>query len=60
LLLGVLGGKALENFLFRVNALDPVIYLSVAGLLSAVAAVSCFVPARRATRVNPIVALRAE
>jgi predicted permease len=60
LLLGVLGKDALQNILFKVNALDPIIYCAVAGLLSMVAAASCFVPARRATRVNPMVALRAE
>jgi len=60
LLLGVVGRAALENFLFKVNTLDPLIYGSVIALLSAVAALSCFVPARRATRVNPMEALRAE
>ncbi len=60
LLLGVAGRQALQNFLFKVNTLDPTIYVAVAALLTAVAALSCFVPARRATRVNPIVALRAE
>jgi ABC-type antimicrobial peptide transport system permease subunit len=60
LFLGVLAAGALENILFKVNALDPFIYTTVAALLTAVAAASCFVPARRATRVNPMVALRAE
>jgi putative ABC transport system permease protein len=60
LLLGVVGAAAVQNILFKVNALDPVIYCAVAGMLSMVAAASCFVPARRATRVNPMVALRAE
>ena len=60
LLLGVVGRAALQNFLFQVNTLDPIIYCAVAALLTAVAAASCFLPARRATRVNPIVALRAE
>ncbi|HEY8669676.1 MAG TPA: FtsX-like permease family protein, partial [Terriglobales bacterium] len=60
LLLGVLVAAALQNILFKVNPLDPFIYFSVAALLTTVAAVSCFVPARRATRVNPMVALRAE
>ena len=54
------GREALQNILFKVNALDPSIYFAVAALLTAVAAASCFVPARRATRVNPIIALRAE
>ena len=60
LLLGVLAAAALQNILFKVNALDPWIYCAVATLLTTVAAASCFVPARRATRVNPIIALRAE
>ena len=60
LLLGFFGRQALQNFLFKVNTLDPTIYLAVAGLLTVIAALSCFVPARRATRVNPNVALRAE
>jgi predicted permease len=60
LLLGVLAASALQNILFKVKPLDPSIYFAVAGLLTAVAAASCFVPARRATRVNPMVALRTE
>ncbi len=60
LLLGFIAAAALQNILFKVNALDPFIYTVVAALLTSVAAISCFVPARRATRVNPIVALRAE
>ena len=50
----------LQNILFKVNALDPFMYFAVAGMLTLVAAISCFVPARRATRVDPIVALRYE
>jgi putative ABC transport system permease protein len=60
LLLGVLVSAALRNILFKVNALDPAIYLAVASLLTIVAALSCFVPARRATRVDPVTALRYE
>lgn len=60
LLLGVVAAAALKNILFKVNALDPTIYFAVAGMLTLVAAISCFVPARRATRVDPMVALRYE
>jgi FtsX-like permease family len=60
LLIGVVAAAALKNILFKVNPLDPTIYLAVAGLLTLVAALSCFLPARRATRVDPIVALRYE
>jgi putative ABC transport system permease protein len=60
LLFGVVLAATLKNILFKVNALDPTIYLAVTGLLTLVAAVSCFVPARRATRVDPMVALRYE
>src|SRR3712207_9514067 len=60
LLLGFFARQTLQNFLFKVNTLDPTIYVAVAALLAAVAALSCFVPARRATRVDPNIALRAE
>jgi ABC-type antimicrobial peptide transport system permease subunit len=60
LLLGVVAAAVLQNILFKVNALDPSAYFAVAGLLTVVAAASCLVPARRATRVDPIVALRYE
>jgi putative ABC transport system permease protein len=60
LLLGVIAAAALKNILFKVNALDPTIYFAVSGLLALVAALSCFIPARRATRVDPVAALRYE
>jgi putative ABC transport system permease protein len=60
LLLGVVAAAALSNILFKVNPLDPTIYFVVSGLLTLVAAASCFIPARRATLVNPMVALRTE
>jgi predicted permease len=60
LLLGVLAAAALQTILYKVKPLDPSIYFAVAGLLTAVAAASCFVPARRATQVNPMAALRTE
>src|SRR5262249_28540477 len=60
ILLKFVGPAAIQNFLFKVNAFDPFIYLLVAGLLTVVATASCLVPARRATRVDPMVALRYE
>jgi predicted permease len=56
----LLGRSLLNNVFFRVNLQDPLIYGAVIMLLSLVAWVSCLVPARRATRVDPMIALRAE
>jgi len=43
-----------------VPAFDPLVYGAVTGLFVIIAALACLVPARRATRVDPMVALRAE
>jgi putative ABC transport system permease protein len=46
--------------LFRVPTADPVSFLGVVVLLSVVAAAACFIPARRAAKVDPMIALRNE
>jgi len=49
--------KSLESQLFGVSAADPVVLVVVTGILAAVAVAACALPARRATRIDPIVAL---
>src|SRR5262249_15384248 len=60
-LAGALGiAKLLDQVLFGVSWSDPATYLSTFGVLIAVALLACAVPAKRAAKVDPVVALRYE
>ena len=52
--------RVMSSLLFGVTEKDPITFGAVAALLIAVAFIACFVPARRATKVDPLVALRYE
>jgi len=52
--------RVLGKFLFEVKPTDPVTFMAVAAILAATGMIAGLLPARRATRVDPVVALRWE
>jgi putative ABC transport system permease protein len=60
LVLSLGAGRVLAQILYEVSPNDPFALIASSVMLAAAALLACFLPARRATRVNPITALRTE
>jgi putative ABC transport system permease protein len=60
LVAALLGSRLLSNLLFKTPSTDPLTFVAVALVLTSVAWIASYVPARRVTRVDPLIALRSE
>jgi ABC-type antimicrobial peptide transport system permease subunit len=58
LVVALVGSRAVASMLFNVNPVDAVTFILVPSILTLVAILACWIPAHRATRVDPMVALR--
>jgi len=60
LVIAFIASRLITSLLYQVSSADPLTYLLVAALLAVVALLACYIPARRAMKVDPMTALRTE
>jgi putative ABC transport system permease protein len=60
LAIAFIAARLITSLLYQVSSVDPLTYLFVAALLAVVALLACYIPARRAMKVDPMTALRTE